>query len=146
MIYNPNKKIDVERALIKIQNLINKKQVFELTAKQTPKTYPQLKYLHLILGWFAFEYGETREYVKLEYFKKIVNPHIFEYEFINRKTGEIRNTYKSCADLTKDEMTMAIDRFRNYSSKEAGIYLPEPSDLALMHELEIQVKNNEQYL
>ena len=146
MIYNPSNPIDIERALVKINHFIALNQVFELTRKQVPKTYPQIKYVHLILGFFAWEYGETLEYIKLEYFKKLVNPDVFIYEFINRKTGEIRQEYKSLATISKDEMTLSINRFRDYASKEAGIYLPEPKDLALLQEIEIQNKNNAQYL
>jgi hypothetical protein len=146
MLYNPEKEIDVQRAVEKFKYFVKHNKVFELSAKKVPKTYPQLKYAHLIMGWFAWEYGETLEYIKLEYFKKLVNPKIFEYEFINRKTAEVRIEFKSLADISKEELTLAIDRFRDYSSKEAGIYLPEPNDLALMREIEIQLKNNEQYL
>ncbi|MCC9016964.1 hypothetical protein [Flavobacterium lipolyticum] len=146
MLYNPEKPIDVKRAVEKFNFFVKHNKVFELSAKKVPKTYPQLKYVHLIMSWFAWEYGESVEYIKLEFFKKLVNPTIFKYEFVNRKSGEIRDEYKSLADLTKDELSIAIDRFRDYSSKEAGIYLPEPSDLAFMRELEIQVKNVEHLL
>jgi hypothetical protein len=146
MLYNPEKEIDVQRAVEKFKYFVKHNKVFELSAKKVPKTYPQLKYAHLIMGWFAWEYGETLEYIKLEYFKKLVNPQIFEYEFINRKTAEVRIEYKSLAGISKEELTLAINRFRDYSSKEAGIYLPEPNDLTLMREIEIQLKNNEQYL
>lgn len=146
MIYNPEKPIDVERAVAKLRYYVQNKKVFELIEKRTAKTYPQLKYVHLIMGWFAWEYGEKLEYIKLEYFKKIVNPDIFVYEFENRKTGEVRTEYRSLADITKDQMTLAIDRFRTFSSKHAGIYLPEPNDLALLREVEIQIENNKEYL
>jgi hypothetical protein len=43
-------------------------------------------------------------------------------------------------------MTLCINRFRDYASKEAGIYLPEPSDLVLLQEIEIQINNNKNYL
>ncbi|URM37185.1 hypothetical protein [Flavobacterium anhuiense] len=146
MLYNPEKPFDVQRANEKLAYFVKHNKVFELSAKKVPKTYPQLKYVHLIMSWFAWEYGESLEYIKLEFFKKLVNPEIFKYEFVNRKNGEIREEYKSLKNVTKDELTIAIDRFRDYSSKEAGIYLPEPSDLALMRELEIQVKNVEHLL
>ncbi len=146
MIYNPVNEIDVQRSVDKLKYFIKKKKVFELKQKQVSKTYPQIKYVHLIMGWFALEYGETLEYIKLEYFKKIVNPEIFEFEFINRKTGEVRKEYRSLADVTKDELTLAINRFRDFSSKEAGIYLPEPKDLAILQQIEIEINNNKQYL
>jgi len=146
MIYNPENRMDVQSAIEKLKYFVAKNKVFELKAKQVPKTYPQLKYAHLIMGWFAWQYGETTEYIKLEYFKKLVNPEIFEYEFTNRKTGEIRIEYKSLADVSKEEMTLAINRFRDYSSKEAGIYLPEPNDLVMMRHVELEIENNKQYL
>lgn len=146
MIYNPANELDVQRAIEKIKYFVNKKKVFELIQKRETKTYPQIKYAHLIMGWFALEYGETTEYIKLQYFKKLVNPKIFEFEFINRKTGEIRKDYRSCADLTKDELSLSITRFRNYSSKEAGIYLPGPEDLPMLKQIEIEINNNKQYL
>ena len=146
MIYNPKKTLDIHHAKTKMEYFIKENQVFEMKRKRISKTYPQLKYVHLIIGWFALEYGETLEYIKLEYFKKLVNPETFKYEFINRKTGEVRQEYKSLATITKDEMTLSINRFRDYASREAGIYLPEPSDLAIMQEIEIQINNNKQYL
>jgi len=146
MLYNPAKPIDVQRAAEKLKYFVEYNKVFELSAKKVPKTYPQLKYAHLIMSWFALEYGEQLEYIKLEYFKKLVNPAIFEYEFVNRITSEVRTEYKSLANITKDELTLAIDRFRDYSSKHAGIYLPEPKDTVYLREIEIQVKNNEHYL
>lgn len=146
MIYDAEKQIDVQRAIEKIKYFIAKKQIFELNAKRVSKTYSQLKYAHLIMGWFAWEYGEKTEYIKLEYFKKLVNPDIFMFEFINRKTAEVRIEYKSLADISKDEMTLAINRFRDYASKEAGIYLPEPNDLVSMRQIELEIENNKQYL
>ena len=53
---------------------------------------------------------------------------------------------RSSANLDTKEMTTAIERFRNYASKEAGIYLPSPEDLSQLQEIENQTKNNAQYL
>lgn len=75
-----------------------------------------------------------------------MNPDIFEFEYANKKTGLIRIDYRSTANLTKEELTLAINRFRDYSSKEAKIYLPEPRDLIFLREIEIQIENNKQYL
>lgn len=146
MRFNPNNPIDIQRAKERLNFLIEKKKVFDITAKKETKTYPQLKYAHLIMGWFALEYGETLEYIKLEYFKKLVNPEIFEFEFTNRKTGEVRTSYKSCANVSKEELRLAITKFRAYSTKEAGIYLPDATDLVFMQQIEIEINNNQQYL
>lgn len=144
-MFNASKPIDQQRAIEKLKFLIKHEKVFELTEKRVTKTYPQLKYLHLILAYFALEFGEKTEYIKIEFFKKIANRDLFEFEFVNRKTAEVRTELRSCAELTKDQMTLAIDRFRDYASKEAGIYLPQPNDLSLI-DIEIEINNNKQWL
>lgn len=146
MFYNAEKPIDIQRAKVKFEYLIQNKKTFELTQKKEKRTLNQNSYLHLILSFFALEYGDTLEYVKLKYFKKLVNKEIFEYERINKKTGEIRIDYRSSANLNTKEMTVAIDRFRNYASKEAGIYLPTPEEGIILKEIELQIKNNEEWI
>lgn len=144
MIFNPSNPIDVNRAIEKIKHFIATNKVFELTEKRKKRTISQNAYLHLLFGWFALETGYTTEEVKQEIFKKIVNPNTFyEGEFGNIITIE---RWRSTANLNTQEMTLCIDRFRDYASKEAGIYLPQPSDLAMLQEMEIQINNQKQYL
>ena len=106
----------------------------------------QRGYLHLILSWYALEYGETLEYVKQEVFKKQVNKEIFKFDFVNRRTAEVRTEYRSTESLDSREMTMAIERFRNFSMLQAGIYLPEPKDLVHLQEIEDEIKKHENQL
>ena len=146
MIYNPKKEIDVKRAIEKLKHFISKGEPFELKRMRVSKSPNQNKYFHAILSWFAFEYGETTEYVKQEIVKKIVCPEIFKTERINKVTGEYREEWKSFADISKDETTYVINKFRDYSSKTAGIYLPTPEEKAFLQEIEVQLKNNEQFL
>ena len=120
--------------------------MFELTEKKELRSLRQNRYLHLILSWFALEYGETAEYIKQEIFKKQVNKEIFISEYANRQTGEMRTSWKSTKDLDTGQLTTAIDRFRNYASKEAGIYLPEPTDMIYLREIENQIENYKEYI
>lgn len=145
MIYNSELQHDVANAKTRFNWLIENKKSFELTEKRPKRSISQNSYLHLILSWYAWEYGETVEYIKQEVFKKEINKDIFETEFINKKTGEIRTDWKSTSNLDRKQMTVAIDRFRNYASKEAGIYLPEPNDMAMLQDIENKIRNN-QYL
>jgi hypothetical protein len=144
MIYNPEKRIDVQRAVEKIKYFISKNQMFELKQKRVRRTISQNGYLHLLFGWFALETGYTSDEVKQDIFKKVVNPSTFyEGEF-----GEIIKIerWRSTKELDTVEMNLCIDRFRDYSAKEAGIYLPEPSDLPLIRQIELEIENNKQYL
>lgn len=141
MIFNASNEFDIQRAKERLGYLIDKKKTFEITEKKPKRTYSQNNYIHLLFAWFALEYGETPEYVKQEIFKKLVNPQIFLTEYVNYKTGEVRAAWRSTADLNTKEMTTAIDNFRDYASKEAGIYLPTPDDLNSLNEIERQVNN-----
>lgn len=141
MIFNASNEFDIQRAKERLGYLIDKKKTFEITEKKPKRTYSQNNYIHLLFAWFALEYGETPEYVKQDIFKKLVNPQIFLTEYVNYKTGEVREAWRSTADLNTKEMTTAIDNFRDYASKEAGIYLPTPDDLISLNEIERQMNN-----
>jgi hypothetical protein len=146
MILDAKKEFDIERARTRLEKLIENKSKFELTEKKPVRSVSQNAYLHLIIGWFAIEYGETIEYVKRMMFKKLVNPKIFIFERENKKTGEKRKELRSSADLDSREMTEAIDRFRDYSSKEFGVYLPEAGEMDFLNEIKTQIENNKNYL
>ena len=146
MIYNTEIELDKLKANERFYYLISNKKTFELKEVKPKRSIRQNSYLHLILSWYSLEYGETLAYIKQEVFKKQINKDIFEFEYVNKKTGEIRLAYKSTSQLDSKEMTTAIDRFRNYASKEAGIYLPEPNDLVFLNEIKKEVENNKLYL
>ena len=148
MIFDTSKKDSRRKAIDRMKFLLDKNAKIELIEKSRTRSISQNNYLHLILGWFALEYGETLEYTKQVIFKQWVNPEIFKTEFVNYKTGEFREEWKSTKHLTKDEMTTAIDRFRAYSVKNMNLYLPEPNDLALLEEIENQLEeySNKIYL
>ena len=146
MILDASKEFDIERAKTRLEKLIENKSKFELTEKKPVRSVSQNAYLHLIIGWFAIEYGETIDYVKRMIFKKLVNPEIFIFERENTKTGEKRKELKSSAILDSREMTNAIDRFRDYSSKEFGVYLPEAGEIDFLNEIKTQIENNKNYL
>lgn len=149
MIYNPKNPLHVKQAIEKIKHFIEQGKRFELKAKNDRRSISQNSYLHLILTWFAIETGYTLEEVKQDIFKKLVNPNIFyEGEFEGKISGLKVERFRSTASLDKLEMTLAIERFRDFSSKECGIYLPEPSDLALIQEMENEISKfkNQQYV
>jgi hypothetical protein len=120
LIYLLSREFDLVNARVRFERLCTKGATVELTEKKPLRSIPQNRYLYLILGWFALQYGETRDYVKQEFFKRTVNPDIFVYERINHKTGEIREALRSSRELDTRQMTIAIERFRDWSSKEAG--------------------------
>lgn len=143
MIFNLKNEADRYKAKAYINRLLSLGKTVEIKEVRKTRSLSQNRYLHLILAWFAYQTGYTLEETKQYIFKKIVNPEIFYLENFNGKFGEVER-WRSTRDLNTKEMTTAIDKFRDYSSLEAGIYLPEPNDLLLIQNLEFELKNNNQ--
>ena len=146
MIYNFNNDTDCIRATDKLKWLISKKKRIELKELRGKRTNPQNAYFHLLINYFALEYGETFEYTKQYIFKKYVNPDIFKTERKNPKSGKVREGWRSSADLDTKEMTDAIDRFKNWSVTKAGIRLPEANEDQFLDYIQNQIDQNKQYL
>lgn len=145
MKYNLENNHEYEQAKIRLDIYFKNGYFIELKRILPKRTNLQNAYLHLILGWFAIEFGETMDYVKVEFFKKICNPELFLIDRINPKTGEIRKDLRSSADLDTKELTTAIERFRNWSSNE-GIYLPEPNEDKFLKQIECEMERYREYL
>lgn len=138
MIYDLKNPLHRDQFSRRSNSLLEKgRDVVELKTK-TSRSLKQNAYLHLILGWFAAETGNTREYVKREYFKRLVNSEIFVTYVDDRWLGR-NEVIKSSAEVTKEEMITAIERFRNWSSQEAGIYLPSADEQNYLEQLEIEL-------
>lgn len=111
----------------------------------TPRSLKQNNYLHLILSYYALEFGYCLEYTKRHIFKILVNPDIFIIERVNTQTGEIYKDLKSTAKATKDELSQAINKFKDHAAK-GGLYLPSPEDLPYLTEIVEQIENNKNFL
>ena len=143
MIYNLQTPLDQERFAARANSLIKKGAVVDLTEK-TLRSQGQNSYLHLIIGAIAIDTGVTLAYAKTEYFKKLANADIFIRRIQDRFAGDIV-VIRSTADLTVEEMTVAIDRFKRWSA-EQGFYLPNPGDTDRLRDLEIEISRMRKYL
>ena len=143
MLYNLSMPLDRERFAARANALLQKGSVTDLTEK-TLRTHNQNSYLHLIIGAVAMDVGVTLEYAKREYFKKLVNRDHFVRKEQDRFSGEIE-VIRSSADLTIEEMSMAIDRFKRWCA-ENGFYMPNPEDTSLLKEIEIEMGRLKMYL
>jgi hypothetical protein len=145
MVYNLANPLDVQNAKTRLELLIKRGGIIELTEKKQKRTLNQNAYLHLLLGYFASQTGNTLEWVKQQYYKKLCNPDIFIGEREDKFLGHIRYI-RSSADLRTDEMNLSIERFRNWSANEAGIYLPDATNDAEIAALQIEVERYKTYL
>jgi hypothetical protein len=139
MIFELSNPFALEKFEKAVERVKERGGIVELTEKKS-KTRPQNNYLHLILGKFALETGYTTDEVKYRFFKKEVNPLIFVRTKVNPRGKEI--TYvRSTGELSKEEMSEAIDRFLNWSAAN-GIPLPSADDYRLLQYIESELRNN----
>ncbi len=63
----------------------------------------------------------------------------------DRKGKEV--TYlRSSAELTTGEMTLSIDRFRNWSASVAGIYLPAANEQQMLIYAQQEIERNNEFI
>ncbi|WP_314712587.1 hypothetical protein [Prevotella pallens] len=116
-----------------------------MTEKKPRRSLPQNKYLHVILAYFGTQTGNTLEWVKQQYYKKLVNPDLFIREKEDKYLGKIK-VLRSSADLDTAEMSLSIERFRNWAAQEAGIYIPSADEAILIQQMEIEIERSKEFL
>ena len=145
MLYDLSNILDRERFKRRANVMLEKQEVVELTGK-AKRSSSQNRYLHLLLGYLAIETGNTLEYVKEQYYKRTANPGLFirrkEDTLLGRETEETR----SSADLSKEEMAMSITMLRDWSSQEAGIYLPSADEQGFLQMIELEMSRQQRYI
>lgn len=145
MIFNLNNPFEHEKFKEYVNKLYVQHAIVEVKKRLPNRTLAQNSYLHLILSFFACELGYSLDEVKLDYFKKTCNRDLFERKKVNKQGREI--TYmRSSSELTTGEMTTAIERFRNYSSAQAGIYLPAPNENQFLIHIQQEIERNKEFI
>lgn len=146
MIYDLNTDIDRARFERRVVALQEKRVLVELSEKKPRRTHPQNAYLHLLLGEFAMQTGNTLEWVKQEYFKRYCNAEMF----VRRRTDDLTHkeveVLRSSRDLDTGEMTTAIDRFKQWAAVECGIDLPDAEDKEWLGYIEREMQHQREWL
>lgn len=144
-LYDTSNPLDKANFLLRAKKLAESGKVVELTEKKPRRTLQSNKYLHVILAYFGTQTGNTLEWVKQQYYKKLVNPDLFIREKEEKYLGRIK-VLRSSADLDTAEMSLSIDRFRNWAAQEAGIYIPSADEAILIQQMEIEIERNKEFL
>lgn len=145
MIFNLDNEFEKQKFKEYCNTQYKKGGIVEVKRKHHQRSSSQNAYLHVILGYFASEFGYDLETVKYELFKKKCNSDIFKVERTNKR-GQRVTYLRSSRDLDTAEMTTAIERFRNWSSAVAGLYLPSPNEQDALIFAQQQIEAYEQYL
>lgn len=129
-----------EQLLMAVRHAVASEEGIAQFNLQAPSRHSarQNRYLHLIIRYFATVYGTTAENAKEQFFKTAANRDIFYTE------GTC--TPRSTASLSEEEMHTAIERFRNWSAMEAGIYLPASDETENIRSAQKEINRNRNYL
>lgn len=144
-LFDLSNPLDKANFLLRAKKLAESGKIVDLTEKKPRRSLPQNKYLHVILAYFGTQTGNTLEWVKQQYYKKLVNPDIFIREKEDKYLGKIK-VLRSSADLDTAEMSLSIDRFRNWSAQEAGVYIPAADEAILIQQMEIEIERSKEFL
>lgn len=146
MVYDLNTDIDRIRYEKRVKSLLDRRTVVELSERKTRRTTPQNAYLHLLLGEFAMQTGNTLEWTKSEYFKRHCNAELFVIRKRDELTHREVEVLRSSRDLDTGEMTIAIDRFKHWAAAECGIDLPDAEDREWLGYIEREMQHNRDWL
>lgn len=145
MVYDLKDALDRESFTTRVKYLQNKQAIVELTEK-TQRTLSQSAYCHVIIAYFALQIGYPPQEVKDFYFKETVNPDIFVRTRQDKILGVERKYLRSTADISKEEMSVAIDRFLSWSSSTAGIYIPSAEEHKAVVRMQYEVERAKRYM
>ena len=144
MLYDLKNPLDRERFKRRCNALFQKQGIVEIS-ERVKRSSQSNRYLHLIIGYLAMETGNTLEYAKEVFYKRTANRELFvrekEDEFLG-KTEYLR----SSAELTQEEFSLSIDRFRDWSSQTAGIYLPSPNEEQFLESIEFEMNRHQRWM
>lgn len=143
MTYDLRRDIDRQRFASRVAQLTDKGAVVDLTEKMQ-RTRGQNSYLHALLGVLALDTGNTLDYCKEVYFKRLANKDLFVTVRRDQYAGEVE-ILRSSTDLTKEEMSLAIDRFKRWATDQ-GFYMPDPFDEDRLREIEIEMQRQQRFL
>ena len=145
MLFNLRNAYEHERFKAYVNKLYQERAVVEVKRKHPGRTLRQNSYLHLLLGYFGCEYGCSLDEAKVDFYKRTCNRDLFERTTVNKHGREI--TYlRSSAELTTGEMTLSIDRFRNWSAANAGIYLPAANEHQMLLYAQQEMERGKEFL
>ena len=145
MIFNLKNEYDVPKFKDYVIKLFQERAVVEVKMKFPNRTLAQNSYLHLLLGFFGSEYGCSLEEAKIDFYKRTCTRDLCERKTVNKKGKEV--TYlRSSAELTTGEMTLSIDRFRNWSASVAGIYLPAANEQQMLIYAQQEIERNNGFM
>lgn len=145
MLFNLQNEYDVPKFKAYVNRLFQEKAVVEVKKKNGNRTMAQNAYLHLLIGYFATQYGCGADEAKVDFYKRKCNADLYQRTVVNRLGVEI-TVLRSSTELTSSEMSLSIERFRNWSSSEAGIYLPSAEEHQMLIHAQQEIERYREFI
>ena len=139
MLYNTIEEPQAQACVNYLVRLIRKGKAIEVrdATRDLTRTLPQNRYLHVILAYFACEYGCTPDEAKALF--KRCSRDIFVVQ------GKECQFVRSTASLSVEEMSTAIDRFIQWAA-EGGIEIASADDYKAVFAMQQEAERNRPYL
>ena len=134
MIYDLSKNINEFES--KVEFLKKKGCIVELKEKRKKRSISQNNYLHVLFSLFGLNFGYSIEETKVLIKREL------KYTYVKNDNLFLKKTSK----MDSKELTIFIEKFRNYSNSN-GLYLPSSEEyLFNFAEFDRQISLNEIYL
>jgi hypothetical protein len=143
-MYDLRNPLDRDRFKRRCNALYKKQGIVDLSEKGQ-RSSQQNRYLHLLLGYLAIETSNTLEYVKEVFYKRSANKELYLREKEDAILGKVEYL-RSSAELTKEEMTLSIDKLRDWASQTAEIYLPSANEHEFLASIEYEMSRMKQWI
>lgn len=145
MFYNLRNEKEKKDLIERVKKVLaENKDIVEFTVKRQNRTLSQNNYLHLLLSYFASHFGYSQEEVKERFFKMTVNPDLF-VQFIEHDIYGKGFVLRSTTELDTKQMTIAINRFKNYSA-DADLILPDANNDGFIYHALNEIENYAEYI
>lgn len=147
-IYDLSQSLSKQNAILRFKKLLDAGEVIELKKKDIVRTAKQNNYLHLILSYAAVQLGESLEWTKNRYYKFAANKEIFCTRYEDPHLHVTTTRMRSSASLTTEEMSLSIERFKNWCATVPAepFVLPDAENPRELAAAAIEVEQNKQYL
>lgn len=146
MIYDLAQEFDRNAFVERAKYLAEKRKGFVELTEKVQRSLSQNAYCHTIVAYLALNVGCTAQYAKDNYFKTEANADLFVRKIKDPIYGNEKTILRSTQDLTKEEMSVAIDRFMKWCSSVAGVYIPPAEEHKEMVRMQYEVERAKRYL
>lgn len=146
MIYDLSSQLDRTSFLERAKYLESKGKGFVELTEKVQRSLNQNAYCHTIIAYFGLQVGCSAQYVKDVYFKREANKEMFVRIVSDPILNTTKETLRSTRDLSKEEMTTAIDRFVRWCSETADIYIPSAEEHKEVVRMQYEVELAKKYL